>query len=224
MRSAARNAPAPECRGSLPRLHARLDLARAGTMALDRRRRVAGFLDILPALKKGGNSLSRRSMSRTEEDILSRVDVPIMRNTTLNTYPASYSELCDPFRPRLGMARRTDSGRERFIHLLVPSPARYRSVTEHASEVRRLASFTSTLCASEFPGQVLEEPRVLDLLPRREGRELYEAQVDADPAAHRPRFRRSQPKTSIFENSKPPPRERHFLLGASGGLSVPEKR
>jgi hypothetical protein len=46
-------------------------------------------------------------MSRTEEDILSRVDVPIMRNTTLSTYPA-YSELCDTFRPRLGSARRTD--------------------------------------------------------------------------------------------------------------------
>src|SRR5271168_4289365 len=70
-------------------------------------------------------------MSRTEEDILSRVDVPIMRNTTLNTYPASYSELCDTFRPRLGMARRTDSGRERFIHFLVPSPVRDRFVAEH---------------------------------------------------------------------------------------------
>src|SRR5271163_2327045 len=57
-----------------------------------------------------------------------------MRNTTLSTYPASYSELCDTFRPRLGMARRTDSGRERFIHFLVPSPVRKRFVAEHASE------------------------------------------------------------------------------------------
>jgi len=92
--------------------------------------------DILPALKKGGDSLSRCSMSRTEEDISSRVDVPIMRNTTPRTYPASYSELCDTFRPRLGMARRTDSGRERFIHFLVPSPVRGRFVAEHASEGR----------------------------------------------------------------------------------------
>jgi hypothetical protein len=165
-----------------------------------------------------------------------------MRNTTLNTYPA-YSELCDTFRPRLGMARRTDSGGERFIHFLVPSPVRNRLVAEHASEgrpacieygfrqvglgesggvyiadrnmielsndvgralmvkvtagigdtgvdVRRLASFTGALRDSEFPGQVLEEPGVLDLVPGREGREVFKAQVDADPAAHRPRFRR----------------------------------
>ena len=59
-----------------------------------------------------------------------------MRNTTLSTYPASYSELCDAFRPRLGMTRRTESGRERFIHFLVPSPVRDRFVAEHASEGR----------------------------------------------------------------------------------------
>jgi hypothetical protein len=75
-------------------------------------------------------------MSRTEEDISSRVDVPIMRNTTLSTYPASYSELCDTFRPRLGVARRTVSGGERFIHFLVPSSVRSRFVAEHASEGR----------------------------------------------------------------------------------------
>src|ERR1700722_7343783 len=34
-------------------------------------------IDILPALKDG-DSLSRRSMSRTEEDIASRVDITIM--------------------------------------------------------------------------------------------------------------------------------------------------
>jgi hypothetical protein len=37
--------------------------------------------DILPALKEG-DSLNRRSMSRTEEDILSRVDITIMRDST----------------------------------------------------------------------------------------------------------------------------------------------
>jgi len=40
-------------------------------------------VDILPALRKGGDSLSRRSMSRTEEDIASGVDITIMRDTTL---------------------------------------------------------------------------------------------------------------------------------------------
>src|ERR1700692_3148875 len=75
-------------------------------------------------------------MSRTEEDILSRVDITIMRNTTLSTYPASYSEVCDTFRPRIACARRTDSGRERFIDFLVPSPVRNRFVAEHASEGR----------------------------------------------------------------------------------------
>src|SRR3984893_1704060 len=75
-------------------------------------------------------------MSRTEEDIASRVDITIMRDATLSTYPASYSEVCDTFRPRLAGARRTDSGRERFIHFLVPSPVRNRFVAEHASEGR----------------------------------------------------------------------------------------
>jgi hypothetical protein len=75
-------------------------------------------------------------MSRTEEDIESGVDITIMRDTTLGTYPTSYSEVCDTFRPRLAGARRTDSGRERFIHFLVPSSVRYRFVAEHASEGR----------------------------------------------------------------------------------------
>src|ERR1700680_1068536 len=75
-------------------------------------------------------------MSRTEEDIQSRVDITIMRHPTLRTDPASYSEVCDTFRPRLACARRTDSGRERFIYFLVPSPVRSRFVAEHVSEGR----------------------------------------------------------------------------------------
>jgi hypothetical protein len=75
-------------------------------------------------------------MSRTEEDISSRVDITIMRHSTLRTYPTSYSEFCDTFRPRLASARRTDSGRERFIDFLVPSPVRKRFVAEHVSEGR----------------------------------------------------------------------------------------
>src|SRR5216683_5539641 len=59
-----------------------------------------------------------------------------MRHPTLRTYPASYSEVCDTFRPRLARARRTVSGRERFIDFLVPSPVRSRFVAEHASEGR----------------------------------------------------------------------------------------
>src|ERR1700692_173900 len=84
--------------------------------------------------QKDGDSLSRRSMSRTEEDIQSGVDITIMRYTALRTYPASYSEVCDTFRPRLAGARRTDSGGERFIHFLVPSPVRRRFIAEHVSE------------------------------------------------------------------------------------------
>ena len=75
-------------------------------------------------------------MSRTEEDIESGVDITIMRDATLRTYPASYSEVCDTFRPRLACARRTDSGRERFIHFLIPSPVRRRFIAEHVSEGR----------------------------------------------------------------------------------------
>src|SRR6266481_6770952 len=95
-----------------------------------------GKLTSSPPSRKGGDSLHRRSMSRTEEDIESGVDITIMRDATLSTYPASYSEVCDTFRPRLAGARRTDSGRKRFIHLLVPSPVRRRFVTEHVSEGR----------------------------------------------------------------------------------------
>src|SRR5258707_12786697 len=75
-------------------------------------------------------------MSRTEEDIASGVDITIMRDATLSTYPASYSEVCDTFRPRLAFARRIDSGRERFIHFLVSRPVRRRFVAEHVSEGR----------------------------------------------------------------------------------------
>jgi hypothetical protein len=92
-------------------------------------------------------------MSRTEEDILSRVDVPIMRNTTLSTYPTSYSELCDTFRPRLGSARRTDSGRERFIDFLVPSPVRGRFVAEHASEAEGVPFALQIAALQRHPAQ-----------------------------------------------------------------------
>jgi hypothetical protein len=50
------------------------------SQALAGNRRVSMLLDILRALK-GTDSLSRRSMSRTEEDIASGVDITIMRDT-----------------------------------------------------------------------------------------------------------------------------------------------
>jgi hypothetical protein len=65
--------------------------------------------------------------------------------------------------------------------------------------VRRLASFTGALRDSEFVGQLAQIPRVLDLLPGREGREVFKAQVDADAAAHRPRFRRSHLHDDVQE-------------------------
>ena len=195
-------------------------------------------IDILRVLR-GADSLSRRSMSRTEEDIASRVDIPIMRDTTLNTYPASYSELCDTFRPRLACARRTDSGRERFIHFIVPSPVRDRFVAEHVSEgrpasiqyrfrqaglgesggihiadgdvvelsndadrelmvkvpsriadarvqIRGLTLLTRPLGGREFVSQLSQQPWVLDFLAIRQGSEVFEAQVDANAASHRP--------------------------------------
>ena len=116
-------------------------------------------------------------MSRTEEDIESGVDITIMRDAALSTYPASYSEVCDTFRPRLAGARRTDSGRERFIHFRVPSPVRRRFIAEHVSEGRPaciknrlrqaglgLPPFAGPLRSSEFVSQLPEKPRVLDLL------------------------------------------------------------
>src|SRR5579863_5271422 len=87
-----------------------------------------------------------------------------MRNTTLSTYPASYSELCDIFRPRLAVAKRTDSGRERFIDFLVASPVRSRFVAEHASEGRP-ASIQDGL---RLPACIAGEVRsVLDLALRQ---------------------------------------------------------
>jgi hypothetical protein len=55
-------------------------------------RKVSMLLDILRALK-GADFLSTRSMSRTEEDISSRVDITNMRDTTLSgRFEESYSD------------------------------------------------------------------------------------------------------------------------------------
>src|SRR5271155_3403167 len=145
-----------------------------------------------------------------------------MQDTTLSTYPVSYSEVCDTFRPRLAVAKRTDSGRARFIDFLVANPVRSRFIAEHASEGRpasikdglrqaglgesggihiadrdvvelsndagrelvvevtagigdsgvnvgRLTSFAGPLGGSEFVGQLPQIPRVLNLVPIRQG-------------------------------------------------------
>jgi hypothetical protein len=181
-------------------------------------------------------------MSRTEEDILSRVDVPIMRNTTLRTYPTSYSELCDTFRPRLGMARRTDSGRERFIHFLAPSPVRNRFVAEHASEGRpaciehgfRQAGFGESggvhiADCNSIVAEIPDEITGARLAVEESGERLDAVSIHQQ---HRGKLMPSKTsdktlkltETSIFRNSEFPPQERHFLPGASAGVSVPEKR
>jgi hypothetical protein len=41
-------------------------------------------------------------------------------------------------------------------------------------DIRRLTSFAGALRGGEFVGQLAQIPRVLDLLPGREGREVFE--------------------------------------------------
>jgi hypothetical protein len=162
-------------------------------------------LDILPALKDG-DSLSRRSLSRTEEDIASRVDITIMRDATLSTYPASYSEVCDTLRPRLACARRTDSGRERFIHFLVPSSVRNLDKTLKLAETSTFSPpmFKDPASSARRTERATGRPRAM-LLPRVA---KYRCRCIA--------------KTGSSRN--PHPQERHFLPGSSAGVSVPENR
>ena len=130
-------------------------------------------------------------MSRTEEDIESGVDITIMRDATLSTYPASYSEVCDTFRPRLAGARRTDSGRERFIHFFVPSSVRIagevRSVLDLAVRERPRVEYSEGV-----PGKAKGFPLALEI-PALQGH----------PAQRAP---------------APPPQERAVLLTARLGV------
>ena len=167
-----------------------------------------------------------------------RAGIPtIMR---VRAYPASYSEVCDTFRPRLACARRTDSGGERFIDFLVPGPVRGRFVAEHVSEGRPAGIEVS---------QPPQKPRILDLFPIGQGSEVFEAleqtgqgfdTVPIDQQHRRKLMRLSVPgkgpklaemstfTTRSLNNAqacarsvRAKPKERHILPGTSAGVSVP---
>jgi hypothetical protein len=185
--------------------------------------------------QKDGDSLIRRSMPRTEEDIQSRVDVTIMQYATLRTYPASYSEVCDTFRPRLACAKRTDSGGERFIDFLVPGSVRKRFVAEHVSEGRparienglRHAGFGESggiHIADRAPeSSTFTRPwfKNAKSSARSAGRAAWDPPVILSPTAAKYRFRFSY---NTRNSNKPHPQERHLLSGSNTGVSVPEKR
>src|SRR6266404_6744431 len=163
-----------------------------------------------------------------------------MRDTTARTYPASYSEVCDTFRPRLAGARRTDSGRKRFIHLLVPSPVRRRFVTEHVSEGRpafevfkaqvdaNTTLHRPRLGLSDFhdnaqepmPACIAGEVRsILNLAVRQRPREEYPKGVSCKAkgipfALKVPAFERHPTQGA----PAPPPQERAVLLTARLGV------
>jgi hypothetical protein len=149
-------------------------------------------------------------MSRTEEDILSRVDITIMRDSTFRTYPGSYSEVCDTLRPRLACARRTDTGRKRFIHFLVPSPVRSRFVAEHVAKGRPAGIKHGLRQAGlgESGGVHIAHRDVIEF---------------AKPAAligyTRSWFRMRQLRSSI---NKPQVMEQYVLPGLNAGVSLPE--
>ena len=59
-----------------------------------------------------------------------------MSRTALATYPNSYSEVCDTFRPRRTAARRTNLGRHSFVHFLKPCAALDSFVAEQVTKGR----------------------------------------------------------------------------------------
>jgi hypothetical protein len=77
--------------------------------------------DIRPSLTRG-DSLYRRSMSRTGKNIQSGVYITIMYSTASTAYPLPYSKVCDTFRPRIGHSAttRTDLGGEAFFDFFIP--------------------------------------------------------------------------------------------------------
>ena len=117
-------------------------------------------------------------MSRTEEDIESGVDITIMRDATLSTYPASYSELCDTFliENRLRQAGfgesggvhiadrdvielSNDAGRELVVKI---TPR----VDDACVDVGRLAPFAGALRGSEFVRQLPLDKTAKSLRPK----------------------------------------------------------
>lgn len=83
-------------------------------------------------------SFCKGSMSRTDKDILRRVNIAVVSCTAIRAIPLPYSEVCDTFRTLRGYTttRRTDSGRESFIYFHKFSPVRNRFVAELISESR----------------------------------------------------------------------------------------
>jgi hypothetical protein len=134
-------------------------------------------------------------MSRTEEDILSRVDVPIMRNTTLNTYPASYSELSD-------QAVQIKAARPALVPL---QSLKLSIVAEIPDEI------TGARLAIEESGERLD---AVSIHQQHWQKLMFSQRSDKTL---------NLAKTSIYRNSNFSPQERRFLPGASAGVSVPEK-
>jgi len=83
-----------------------------------------------------------------------------MRDATLSHYPASYSEVCDTFRP-VSLGKTNRLGRERFIHFLVPSPAPS-LIAEHV-----VGRTTSLHREQTSPGRVLASPAAFTLRPQQ---------------------------------------------------------
>ena len=81
-------------------------------------------------------------MSRTEtgasEKVQRSIHITIMRHLALTARPASYSKVCDTFRPRRRhrAARRTDLGGESLLDFRVPRAMLNSLVREHLTETR----------------------------------------------------------------------------------------
>ena len=85
-----------------------------------------------------GDSLIRRSMSRTGKDIERRVDIAIVDVTAITAYPLPYSKVCDTVRPRARKtsATRTDLGGKVLIGFHVLRAMLNSLVREHRTEAR----------------------------------------------------------------------------------------
>jgi len=89
-------------------------------------------------------------MSRTGEDIESRINVAIMDMIAVTAYPLPYSKVCDTVRPRVRecSTARADLGRETLIDFLIPRAMLNSLVREHRTEARprRIQNGLGHLC------------------------------------------------------------------------------
>ena len=95
---------------------------------------------------KSGDSFCKQRMSALE-NVLGRVNVTVMRASTLATSPISYSQSCDTFRPRPAFAGRTGYGGIGFVDLIEPYACVSAFVLQHGSE-HRPARIHHRLCLS----------------------------------------------------------------------------